>query len=517
MALLDKLYDLTWKQSLVILFIGSLVSVYYSRISKWYRIRKLGGQAPKIQTYFIFGLDFPLRSTRAQVKNQAFQFWQWMFESTGSAKKLSYTCELHLLASFRAILTADPDNIKAILTTQFQDYGKGEQFHREWKDFLGDSIFTTDRKQWQDSRSLIRPMFVRERVSDLEIIEEHVQKMLSYFGPGDGRMVEFDKLVSRFTLDASTQYLWGRSANSLDDERASFAASFDEVQRVQGIEGRLGPLRYFHPRGSFYKGLKEMDKFIEPIMNEVLALSPEELSKESKSDTFIHALARYTRDRKVIRDQLVALLLAGRDTTASTLSWLFLELSRNPRVVQKLQAHIKEALGDSRRPPTYQEIKDMKYLTHAINETLRLYPVVPFNVRASLKDTTLPHGAGADGMQPLGVLEGTPVGYSTLLMQRRRDLYPPISESFPYDPLEWVPERWHTWVPKSWQFIPFNGGPRICIGMNFAMMEIAYTVIRILQEYDQIVDYGNTPEMKTDIVITPANGVKVGFVKSKEA
>ena len=168
-----------------------------------------------------------------------------MFGSTGTIEKLSYTCELHILASERIIFTADPENIKAILTSQFQDYGKGPEFHNEWKDFLGDSIFTTDNKQWQDSRNLIRPMFVRERVSDLDIIEQHVQKMMSFFGPGDGRMVEFNKLIFRFTLDASTHYLWGRSANSLDDERSEFATAFDEVQRVQVLEGRLGPLRHY--------------------------------------------------------------------------------------------------------------------------------------------------------------------------------------------------------------------------------------------------------------------------------
>ena len=260
-----------------------------------------------------------------------------------------------------------------------------------------------------------------------------------------------------------------------------------------------------------------MDRFIEPMIDEAMALSPEELeTKLAKSDTFIHALARFTRDRKMIRDQLTSLLLAGRDTTASTMSWLFLELARNPRVVRKLRQEIQSILGDNERPPTYQEIKDMKYLTYTINETLRLYPVVPFNVRTSLKDTSLPRGGGDDGMSPIGIMKDTPIGYSTLLMQRRRDLYPPISEAFPYDPLDWVPDRWATWTPKSWQFIPFNGGPRICIGMNFAMIEIGYTIVRILQEFDQIVDFGNKPIMKTEIVITPAEGVKVGFVKSTE-
>lgn len=98
-------------------------------------------------------------------------------------------------------------------------------------------------------------------------------------------------------------------------------------------------------------------------------------------------------------------------------------------------------------------------------------------------------------------------------MQRRRDLYPPISETFPYDPLDWVPERWGTWTPKSWQFIPFNGGPRICIGMNFAMSEMGYTIVRLLQQFDTIIDYGNTGEAYCSIVIMPAHGTKVGFGK----
>jgi cytochrome P450 len=261
-----------------------------------------------------------------------------------------------------------------------------------------------------------------------------------------------------------------------------------------------------------------MEQFIEPFITEALSMSPQELeSKLSRSDTFIHALARYTRDRKVMRDQLTALLLAGRDTTASTLSWAFLELAKNPRAFQKLQTEIKEFLGDDGRPPTYQDIKDMRYLTYVINETLRLYPVVPFNVRSSLTDTSLPRGGGKDGNSPVGCPKGTVIGYSTLSTQRRRDLYPPISESFPYDPLEWWPERWTTWTPKAWNYIPFNGGPRICIGQQFALMEIGYTIVRILQEFDQIVDYGSKRVLHADIVLIPGEGVNVGFRKTRKS
>ncbi|KPI34486.1 Cytochrome 52A13 [Cyphellophora attinorum] len=500
---------------IAVLFVGYTLSVLYEQYSKEKRIRKLGEVAPKCKTWAPWGLDFPFYSTAALQRNEAVEFWTYLFESTGGIAKLSYTCELRLLSSVRVIFTADPDNIKAILTTQFQDYGKTEPFHEEWKDFLGDSIFTTDGKQWSDSRNLIRPMFQRERVSDLELVEVHVQKLLKFLGPGDGRQLRLDTLFFRFTLDASTHFLYGESVNSLDNPDSEFATAFDEVQHVQVLEGRLGPFRHYYPKGGKRAALKKLDKFMDPIISNVLKLTPEEIeTKLSKSDTFIHALARFTRDRKVMRDQIISLLLAGRDTTACTLSWLFLELSRNPKVVERLREEIHEHIGTDGRPPTYQEIKDMKYLTWVINETLRLYPVVPFNVRGALKDTTLPRGGGPDGKQPLGILKDTPIGYSTILMQRRRDLYPPISESFPYDPLDWVPERWATWTPKAWQYIPFNGGPRICIGMNFAMSEMGYTVVRLLQEFDTIIDYGNTTTAKCEIVITPADGTNVGFVKS---
>lgn len=460
----------TYTQLFVLLCTLFVINVYVQRFLQARKIRRLGLTAPIIKTYLPFGLEMPVKACRYFLSNRAMEAWTDEYEKLGALETLNFTMELRIFTDIRCIMTADPENIKAVLTQQFTDYGKGEQFHLEWKDFLGDSIFTTDGAQWSASRALIRPMFQRERVADLDIFEAHVQELFALLGPGDGQCVDARKLFFRFALDASTHFLFGQSAGSLTNEQTEFGTAFDTVQHKQALMGRAGPLRHFLPMRDFYQGLKDMDKFIEPWISEALSMNEEELeSKSKKQDTFLHALARKTKDRKVIRDQLVSLLLAGRDTTSTTLSWIILELARNPAVLQKLRAEIAREVGSGGQRPSYEDIKNMKYLTWIINETLRLYPVVPFNVRSALTDTTLPRGGGPDGKDPIGIPKNTVIGWSTLIMQRRRDLYPPISESFPYDPLKWVPERWATWQPRlfgGWTYIPFNGGPRICIGQQ---------------------------------------------------
>lgn len=152
----------------------------------------------------------------------------------------------------------------------------------------------------------------------------------------------------------------------------------------------------------------------------------------------------------------VQVLLAGRDTTAGTLSFCFQELSRNPQVVAKLRREIFDRVGPNRQP-TYDDLKNMPYLQHTMNETLRMYPAIGANVRSALHDTTLPHGGGPDGLQPIGIRKDTPIAYSTIFMQRDAQLFPPPSAEFP-DLLTFSPERWDNWIPKSWHYVPFVSG-----------------------------------------------------------
>jgi len=193
-----------------------------------------------------------------------------------------------------------------------------------------------------------------------------------------------------------------------------------------------------------------------------------------------------------------------QDTTAGTLAWILYELSSRPKVVDRLRREILQHVGPD-NAPTYAHLKEMKFVQNVINETLRLYPAVPVNVREALKDTSLPRGAGESGLEPVGVLAGTVVAYSTMAMQRREDLFGP-------DVNEFKPERWDTWSPKPWQYVPFGGGPRICMGQQFALTEMQYVLVRLFQNFDKI-DYHGTEEQyeRCEITISPGAGVKVSM------
>lgn len=177
----------------------------------------------------------------------------------------------------------------------------------------------------------------------------------------------------------------------------------------------------------------------------------------------------------------------------------------------KLRHEILTHLGPD-QVPSYHDLKSLRYLQHVMNETLRLYPAIPFNMRYSVTDTTLPHGGGPDGLSPVGMPKDTIASYSPLTMQRRSDLYPP-SPPFP-DVVEFCPERWDDWTPKSWTYIPFNGGPRICVGQQFALTEMGYTIVRVLQRFERMEKRwpdGQELSRKTDIVLQPLEEVRVGF------
>ncbi|POR33519.1 Cytochrome P450 [Tolypocladium paradoxum] len=417
-------------------------------------------------------------------------------------------------ASRRILITREPEHIKTVLTAKFAHFGKGPTFHAAWSPFLGDSIFTTDGQPWRESRALIRPMFTKERMRDLVIFDRWAEALVAKL-PASGQTVDICDLFYRMTLDVTTDFLLGQHVGALENPNSDFGRAFMEVQRMQMILTILHPFRWLVPRSKYTQGIRLIERFVEPYIAATLRLTPAELDKLSRSDrefTFLHNIAALSRDPKVIRDQIFAVLIAGRDTTAATLSWAMYELAACPHLWARLRALVLEHVGPA-RAPSYEDLKNLTLLTHTLNETLRLYPAVPYNLRACVQDSTLP---GQPGQPDIATLAGDIIIYSPLAMQRRKDLYPPVSENFA-DPAVFSPERWEHWTPKPWQYVPFNGGPRICIGQNFALTEMAYTLVRLLQKYERIEYRGdwNAQFHKAEIVGCPGHGVPIALYEPK--
>lgn len=132
----------------------------------------------------------------------------------------------------------------------------------------------------------------------------------------------------------------------------------------------MGPLwRIYRPK-SFTDAIRVLDNFVAPFVERAIMQSDETLETKEQAGgafNFTESLSQFTKDRTVLRDQLVNTLIAGRDTTAATLSWLFLELSYRPEVYRKLREEVLSTLGNDGKP-TYEDLKNMKFLQHCLNE-----------------------------------------------------------------------------------------------------------------------------------------------------
>ncbi|KAK2042439.1 cytochrome P450 [Colletotrichum somersetense] len=450
------------------------------------QINRLGGHAPRFRsilpTNVLSGLHFLTSITSHALRDQNLKFMHNAFLRAGQGKQNPYTFEVSLLGD-RTLFTSDPDNVRSMLATQFAEFGKGSRFRKDWFDLMGNSIFNVDGDDWHESRRRLRPLFTRQRVSDLASFERHVQVMLPMLA--GGRTVNVKDILSRLTLDVSADFSLGRDVGSLasHDDDGVFEA-FERIRHTQSLIERLAALNFLVPRRQFRKDLAALDGFMKPSIDEALVMSPEELEDMDKKDhgyKLIHACVLTSRDARYLRDEMMSILIAGRDTTATTMAWMFYELARNPAVLANLREEIKATIGvgPEAREPTFQDLKSMRFCTCIINETLRLYPNAPFNIRTALKDTSLPRGGGPDGNGRVGVPAGTQVIYSTHVLQLRGDL-----NKFDHAPAhEFFPRRWLNWAPNPWTYIPFNGGPRICIGQQMALTEMAYVLVRVFQRY----------------------------------
>lgn len=426
------------------------------------------------------------------------------------------------VGGMRMIFTLDPENYKAILASQFNDFALGSR-HAHFAPLLGDGIFTLDSDGWKNSRAMLRPQFSREQISHVRSLEPHVQTLAKHIAKAGGETFDIQDLFFKFTVDTATSILFGESVYCLRDgtidelpphdefpARAAFNEAFNSAQNVLASRAYSQAFYWLINPPHFRKSCKIVHGFAKYYVEKALEMDAETLEKKSASGyTFLYELAKTTRNPKVLQDQLLNIMVAGRDTTAGLLSFTFFELSRNPKVFDRLKSEIFAQFGTGTPEDvaaiTFESLKKCEYLKWVLNEVLRMYPSVPVNFRDSTKDTTLPVGGGEDGKSPIFVGKGTTVAYSVYLTHRSKEYYGE-------DANEFNPERWGNKVKYGWEYLPFNGGPRICLGQQFALTEASYTVVRLLQMFPNLSSSykgGDPPKKMLHLTLSMYDGVPV--------
>lgn len=414
-----------------------------------------------------------------------------------------------------------------MLATDFNKWSLGRERIDEVTSYLGAGIFVNEGAAWKHSREMLRPCFERSVVSDTEMFERHVQRLFQVV-PKDGSEVDLQPLLLDLSMDMATDLLFGRSTDALGkrheaSEVQAFCDAFDYASNPFERDAfkKWGAITLFLPdrfNTAKKKHVKIMQgkppipppsrsrrtdsprDFVDRIIDAHIAQSK---TGAKQRYNFISALLEATPDRTTVRSELLNILIAGRDTVAALLSNIIWELPRHPAVLADLRTEIETAVGAAQ--PTYQQLKDMKYLRAIVSESQRLHPIVPVNSREALQDTLLPRGGGPDEARPVLVPKGSYVAWHMHSMQRRADLFGADADVF-------RPGRWlEPGFRPGWAFVPFSGGPRVCVGQSFALAETMYVVVRLVQGFDvRRKDAGEWVE-KISVTCTGLGGCRVGL------
>lgn len=406
-----------------------------------------------------------------------------------------------------------PAFAKEILATDFNNYVKGERFQLALCSMLGTGIFNSDGDIWKFHRAMTRPFFTRDRIADFDIFDRHCELTLEKIDErcSTGQPIDFQDIVSRFTMDSATDFLFGVDVHSLSSPLplpGSSPATISETNRftaafIRSLEAVATRVRW---RGKgwqvneFWKDkttedMKVLYEFIEPILDGALKEKAAKRERDEKvnvttdegaeglaevKETLLAHLVSVTDDKQLIRDELLNILIAGRDTTAATLTFAIYLLALDPDVLAKLRKEVLDVVGPTERP-TFDHIREMKYLRAVINETLRLFPPVPFNIKESVESRAW---TNPDTGIRYYIPANTKVSWSVLTMQRDPTLWGP--DSLRFDPERWIDDRKAYVTRNPFIFLPFQAGPRICVGQQFAYNEASFFLIRFLQKFDSI-------------------------------
>jgi len=350
----------------------------------------------------------------------------------------------------------------------------------------------------EDRKSLVFTAAIEVHVSD---VSEDGEQLCDVMEQHIGQVVDTQHLFTSFTLDSFSEIAFGHPLDCLH-KQVKFATAFSEATRC--IERRFivplsKHLAFLPHERSLRRSLKVIDEFAYDVIAKRKA--ERKVDHNHRNDLLSMFIDYKNEDGALqytdveLRDHILNFVVAGRDTTAQTLTWLFYELSRNPQVEAKLREEVNRLFSSQR--PDYDSVKHTPYLKAVIDETLRLWPPVPGDFKHALKDDVLPSGTKVPG--------GVNIVWCQWVMSRI-----PLYWD---DPLVFRPERWlgdSKIAPPNGNhppFIPFQYGPRTCLGLQMAYLEVKLITVMIMQRFSMRHD----PNHQVAILRAVTLGAKYGM------
>ncbi|KAJ1028488.1 hypothetical protein NDA16_001654 [Ustilago loliicola] len=414
-----------------------------------------------------------------------------------------------------------PEYIRWCQKTNFENYVKGAAF----QDAMGDvmslhGIFVADGEIWRKQRKMASHIFSvgNFRTHVQNTIQRDLSKLNKLYQEASQKNVEINlpDLFFRFTLSSFSLMAFSADIKCLPTEVAEldkvveFAANFDYAQRVMD-ERFVDPLfkltELFSAQGRrMRKTIKALHGFCYEIIDLRLAARErgEAQAASGKGDKDLLALFM---EQNLGRDELLPVvlnfLIAGCDTTAQALGWLFWEFSKNPDTVEKAREEIHEKLGAgaSFRSMAYDDLSSLVYVQACFLEALRLHPSVPKNVKTAVKDDAIrPYAQGASSdadvapnavpsaqkLPDLIIKKGETVTWQDHTMARMPELWGEDCEQF--KPERFIEQREDDTkgikTYSQYLFHAFNAGPRLCLGQTLATYEGCAVVAEILGNFD---------------------------------
>jgi cytochrome P450 len=387
-------------------------------------------------------------------------------------------------------LVNDPELIHHVLVTHHRDFIKHNFFWRHVRRIFGQGLLTNESDSWLRQRRLAAPAFHRDRVVSYgETMVAYTERMLESWQDGERRNVHQDMMG--LTLEIVAKVLFNADVETdVDAVRTSFDAVTDEIavrfRRPIFIPDWVplpGNFRYM-------RGVRALDTLVYRIIREHRA--------RGAAGTNLLAMLMQARDEdggqmsdQQLRDEAVTLLLAGHETTALVLSWTWDLLARNPAAEQAVWEELDRVLAG--RAPTPADLPALRYTEHVIFESMRLRPPAYGFGREAVRDLTLGKFA---------VPKGTTIFLSPWVMHRDPRWFE--------DPLQFRPERWADGLADRLPrhvYMPFGGGPRICIGNSFAMMEAVLLLATIARTFRIAPTSASPVEPFPTITLRPRGGV----------